>query len=132
VKTGGIINAQLCRILAELRHTDLIVVADSGLPVPRGACEIVDLALTYGVPSFETVLRAVLDEIVVEHAAAAAEIEAANPNCLDVVRTLLSCEIEFVPHETLKASVSRTVAVVRTGEATPFANVILRGGVPFG
>ena len=50
------------------RHTDLLVIADSGLPVAAGGPEVVDLAVVYGVPSFETVLRAVLGEIVVEGA----------------------------------------------------------------
>ncbi len=56
MRSGGIINAQLSRVLAELRHTDLFVISDSGLPVAAGGPEVVDLAVIYGVPSFETVL----------------------------------------------------------------------------
>jgi len=131
MRSRGIINAQLSRVLSELRHTDLLVIADSGLPIAVGGPEVVDLAVVYGVPSFESVLRAVLGEIVVEGATAAAEITDANPACWSLLRETLDDDVELVPHETFKASTALARAVVRTGEATPYANVLLRCGVPF-
>jgi D-ribose pyranase len=131
VRTGGIINAQLARVLAELRHTDLIVIADSGLPVDPGGPEVVDLAVVYGVPAFETVFRAVAAEIVVEGAVAAGEIADANPECWRLLRHTLDVDVELTPHEDFKAKTAEARAVVRTGEATPYANVLLRCGVPF-
>jgi D-ribose pyranase len=131
MRTGGIVNAQLSRVLSELRHTDLLVISDSGLPVPPGGPEVVDLAVVYGVPSFETVLRAVLGEIVVEAATAAEEIVDANPACWSLLRDSLDPDVELVPHEGFKALTGAARAVVRTGEATPYANVLLRCGVPF-
>jgi D-ribose pyranase len=131
MRADGIINAQLARVLAELRHTDLLVISDSGLPVARGGPEVVDLAVVYGVPSFEAVLRAVTGEIVVEAATAAAEITEANPAGLALLEETLDCELELVAHEDFKARTARARAVVRTGEATPYANVLLRCGVPF-
>jgi D-ribose pyranase len=108
------------------------VIADSGLPVPRGGPEVVDLALVYGVPAFDAVLRAVLGEIVVEAATAAAEVTAANAACWRTLQELIEPDVELVPHEELKRRTAGAVAVVRTGEATPYANVLLRAGVPFG
>jgi D-ribose pyranase len=131
MRHGGIINAQLARVLAELRHTDLLVISDSGLPVRAGGPEVVDLAVLYGVPSFEIVLRAVLGEIVVETATAAREITDANPACWALVQEALEPEVELVGHEDFKARTAAARAVVRTGEATPYANVLLRCGVPF-
>jgi D-ribose pyranase len=131
MRTGGIVNAQLARVLAELRHTDLLVIADSGLPVAVDGPEVVDLAVVYGVPSFESVFRAVTAEIVVEAATAAAEIAAANPDCWSLLRDTLDVDVGLVPHEQLKAMSAEALAVVRTGEATPYANVLLRCGVPF-
>jgi len=131
MRSGGIINAQLSRVLAELRHTDMLVISDSGLPVAAGGPEVVDLAVVYGVPSFETVLRAVLEEIVVEAATAAAEITEANPAGWSLLRETLELDVELVSHEDFKAQTAQARAVVRTGEATPYANVLLRCGVPF-
>jgi D-ribose pyranase len=131
MRSRGIINAQLSRVLSELRHTDLLVIADSGLPVAAGGPEVVDLAVVYGVPSFEIVLRAVLEEIVVEAAAAATEVTDANPACWNLLRDALDPEVELIPHEDLKTRTMQAHALVRTGEATPYANVLLRCGVPF-
>jgi D-ribose pyranase len=132
MRARGVINAQLARVLAELRHTDVLVIADSGLPAPPAGPEVVDLAVVYGRPSFEAVLRAVLDEIVVEAATAAEEPPASNPDAWEVLQHALELELRLVSHEALKTEVAQARAMVRTGEATPYANVILRCGVPFG
>ena len=131
MRSAGIVNAQLSRVLSELRHTDLLAISDSGLPVPAGGPEVVDLAVVYGVPSFESVFRAVLAEIVVEAATAAEEIAEANPACWSLLRDSLDAGVELVSHEGFKAMTGSARAVVRTGEATPYANVLLRCGVPF-
>jgi D-ribose pyranase len=129
---SGIVNAELARVLAGLRHTDRIVIADSGLPVPEPGPPTIDLAVVYGVPPFDVVLRAVMTAIVVEGATVAEEIAAANPACLALVEETVPVSVARVPHERLKAEVAGARAVVRTGEATPYANVILACGVPFG
>src|SRR5215218_8617956 len=112
MRSRGIINAQLSRVISELRHTDLLVIADSGLPVALGGPEVVDLGVVYGVPSFETVFRAVLDEIVVEAAAAATEVTDANPACWSLLRRVLDRDIELVPHEDFKMRTTQARAVV--------------------
>lgn len=128
MKRGGVVNAQLAGALARLGHTDLIVVCDVGLPIPSGP-EGVDLAFRFGVPSFETVLSGLLDELVTEGATAASEVRQ-NPATRDLL-TARFPELELVPHEELKRRVSGAKLVVRTGEASPYSNVILRCGVPF-
>jgi D-ribose pyranase len=128
VKRSGIINARLAGSLAALGHTDHVVVCDAGLPIPPGP-EVVDLAFRFGVPSFETVLSGVLEELIVEGATAAEEVES-NPHSYELLTTNLR-DLGFVPHEELKRMVAGASLVVRTGEATPYSNVILRCGVPF-
>lgn len=121
-------NAQLAGALARLGHTDLIVICDVGFPVPSGP-EIVDLAFRRGVPPLETVLEGLLDELVVEGATAASEV---RDNL--ATRDLLVAhfpDLELLSHEELKKRVPDAKLVVRTGEATPYSNVILRCGVPF-
>ena len=129
MKKGGIVNARLVYALARLGHTDRLVVCDAGLPIPPGP-EIVDLAFRFGTPSFETVLDGLLEELVVEGATAAEEVREQNPSVHDLMNSRLS-DLDFVLHEELKRMSSGARLVVRTGEATPFANVVLRCGVPF-
>lgn len=129
MRKGGILNAQLAGALARLGHTDLVVVCDCGLPVPDGP-EVVDLAFRFGTLSFEEVLRGLLGEPVVERATAALEVREANPGCYRLLKSELG-GLDLIPHEQLKLLVREAKLVVRTGEARPYANVILRCGVPF-
>ncbi|MGB3953745.1 MAG: D-ribose pyranase [Brooklawnia sp.] len=129
MKRRGILNADLSAALARLGHTDLIVIGDCGLPRPPGV-PVVDLAVTFGVPSFADVVRALADEIVVEQAWIAEETVDANPAIQPLVAECFG-EPETISHEELKARSAAAVLVVRTGEATAYANVIVRCGVPF-
>jgi D-ribose pyranase len=123
MRPDGLWHPRLLQILSAAGHTDLIVVADPGLPVPPGV-ETVDLVWRRGEPAFLPVLEAVLGELVVETAYVAEE---SPPGFLDDVLT----RTERIPHTRLKELTGRARAVVRTGEATPYANVVLQAGVPF-
>ena len=129
MKKDGIVNARLAYSLARLGHTDRLVVCDAGLPIPPGP-EVVDLAFRFGVPSFEVVLHGLLKELVVESAVAAEDVKEQNPTVNGLLGSCLP-DLDFVPHEELKRLSSTARLVVRTGEATPYANVVLRCGVPF-
>lgn len=129
MRKGGIINPLLAYALARLGHTDRLVVCDAGLPIPAGP-EVVDLAFRFGVPSFETVLTGLLEELVIEGATAAEEARSQNPGTYRLLTSRFP-DLELVPHEEMKKEVAGARLVVRTGEATPFSNVILRCGVPF-
>lgn len=122
-------NAQLAGALARLGHTDRVVVCDVGLPIPPGP-EVVDLAFVAGVPRFERVLAGLLEEVVVEAATAAEEVVEANRETYETLISTLP-ELELIPHEDLKRRVEDARLVVRTGESTPYANVVLRCGVAF-
>ena len=126
----GILNARLAGALARLGHTHQVVIADAGLPLPYGVpgCTIVDLAVVSGVPRFEQVLDAVLDTIVVDHAEAA--LESRSHPAYELITARLD-SVSLISHEELKARLPETQLVVRTGESTPYANVILHCGVPF-
>lgn len=128
MKRHGIINAPLSGHLARLGHTDLVVVADAGLPVPAHV-PMVDLALVYGVPAFTTVLDALLAEIVVEHAWVSAPVDGWPAAAW--IDERLDSPAERLPHDDLKALVGRAQLVIRTGEDTAYSNVVLRCGVPF-
>jgi len=68
---------QLNRIISEMGHRDMLIIADAGLPVPKEV-ERIDLALKCGIPSFMEILRAVLSELEVEETYVAKEIKEKN------------------------------------------------------
>ncbi|MET8470630.1 D-ribose pyranase [Streptomyces sp. NPDC006422] len=129
MKKAGILNRHLAGALAELGHGDGVLICDAGMPIPAGP-RVVDLAFRAGVPSFAEVLDGLLDELVVEAATAAGEITDANPDAAALLEERLA-PLTFVTHEELKALSAHARLVVRTGEARPYANVLLRCGVFF-
>jgi D-ribose pyranase len=133
MKKCGHLNREVSRVLARMGHTDSLVIADCGLPVPEGV-ECIDLALSLGDPSFLRVLDSVLADFKVERAVFATEAQEHNA-AVAARASCLSCEavqVDFVAHESLKSLARYARAVIRTGEATPYANVLLYSGVIFG
>lgn len=131
MKRRGVLHPELSRVLAALGHGDRLVIADAGLPVPPGVPRV-DLAVAPGVPGFFAVLAAVLEEIQVEAAVAAEELPARSPDAHRRLQGLLAgVPLSYVPHEEFKRRTAGAVAVVRTGEFTPYCNVELVAGVAF-
>ncbi|GMA59268.1 D-ribose pyranase [Alicyclobacillus sacchari] len=130
MKRSGVLHGELSRLIAEAGHGDLIAIADCGLPVPPHV-PLVDLAVTPGVPSFDDVLEAVLAELVVEDFIAAEEWVKRDPAHMQQLRERVGTRGTLVSHDRLKNALQRARAVIRTGEFTPYANVILVAGVAF-
>jgi D-ribose pyranase len=131
MKKTTLLNSALSTVIAELGHGDMLVIGDAGLPIPSGPQRI-DLALCRGTPSMEAVLSAVLSEMQVESAVVASELASGNPSLLATLKSqLANAAIEQVDHEAFKAITANARAMVRTGECTPYANIILRAGVTF-
>ena len=129
MRHDGLWHPELLAVIAALGHTDTLVVADPGLPVPAGVPTI-DLVWRRDEPRLLPVLSAILDELVVESATIAEEAD--DRELVRGLERLLGDRLgERVPHERLKALCAGATAIVRTGEATPYANVILTAGVPF-
>lgn len=131
MKKTGILNAQLIGHIAALGHKDTFMIGDAGMPVPKGV-PIVDLILCGGVPTFKQVMDAVLAETAVEGYTIAEEIEEYNPELLGYIREKLAgTEEEMISHVALKQMSAQVKFAVRTGEFTPYPNIILRAGVAF-
>ncbi|MFB9837589.1 D-ribose pyranase [Actinoallomurus acaciae] len=132
-RNGGTLNGQLARVISETGHTDRLVVTDAGLPIPSGV-ERVDLALRENLPRFLDVLDAVLDEVAVEAVLLSEEIRQASPEMLAQIEERferLGVALEFVPHTEFKRATGTARAAVRSGEFTPYANVLLTAGVVY-
>lgn len=134
MKKQGILNSDISRVLSYMGHTDCIAVGDCGLPIPEEV-ERIDLALEFGVPSFMDVLRVITKDMKVEKIVLAEEIREQNPKILGEIKELFAgqeLETVFVSHTELKKQTRECKAVIRTGETTPYANIILQSGCIFG
>ncbi len=131
MKRTPLLHAELSEVIARLDHGHLLAIGDAGLPIPDGPRRI-DLAVSANVPRFREVLAAVLAEMQVEGATIAEEIVSANPAVhADLLERLGATPVATVSHEQFKAATRGARAIVRTGEFSPYANVILRAGVVF-
>ena len=129
MKKHGILNSSISKVLADLGHTDQIIIADCGLPIPDHVKKI-DLALKLGSPSFSEVFEVILENMYVEQAVIANEITEHNEQLENIINNSIN-NINYVSHEELKKQYNVAKAIIRTGEATPYANVILQAGVNF-
>lgn len=131
MKKRGIINAKLAGLIAGLGHKDTFMIGDGGMPIPKGV-EIVDLALCGGVPTFKQVMDAVLDETQIESYVLAEEIVEKNQPLLTYIReSLPEAEESMTSHMALKEMSKNVKFAIRTGEFTPYPNIILTAGVAF-
>ena len=132
MRHNGLLHAELNRVIAAMGHTDTLVIGDVGLPVPPGV-PCIDLAILPGTPSFATVFAAVYAELAVERVTVAREIRAKNRALVELGERLAKegVAVDEVHHDDFKRLTARAVAIVRTGEASPFSNVILHAGVTF-
>lgn len=133
MKRNGILNSDISRVLSYMGHTDTLAIGDCGLPIPAET-ERIDLALAFGEPRFIRVLEEVLKDMKVEKIVLAEEIKEQNPQVLAQIEALFDGQrvaVEYVPHEQLKEKTGRCRAVIRTGETTPYANIILQAACIF-
>lgn len=130
---GRLLNSEIISVMSAMGHTDRIVVADAGLPIASGVKRI-DLALEKGLPSFVATLELIASNMVVEKIILAEEIKEYNPAILEKIKEIFAdkdVDTEFVSHEKFKKLTASNKAIVRTGECTPYANIILQSGVNF-
>lgn len=135
MKKSRLLNSELSYEISKIGHTAHITLCDAGLPIPRDVKRI-DLAVEAGLPSFISVLEPILSEMQVEEIILAEEIKDKNPEMLKNIigafeRANMSPKIIWVKHEEFKKITKESEAIVRTGECSPYSNVILKSGVVF-
>lgn len=121
-----VLNSEISKVLSDLGHGDFVVIGDCGLPIPDGVKRI-DIALKAGTPSFREAYELLTESMYVERQVFAEEVDDAG------LKRVFDSGIpsEQVPHEGLKRMCKDAKAVIRTGETTPFANVLLYSNVFF-
>lgn len=131
MKKTKMINSDMSRVIAQMGHFDKLSIGDAGMPLPMGT-EKIDLAVDNGIPSFMQVLTNVLEELEVQRIYLAEEIKTENPKMLENIKALMpETPITFMPHSDMKQDLNNCHAFVRTGEMTPYSNIILESGVVF-
>ncbi|MDU6522469.1 D-ribose pyranase [Enterococcus devriesei] len=131
MKKTKVINSDISRVIAQMGHFDQLSIGDAGMPVPK-TTEKIDLAVDNGIPSFMDVLNNVLEELEVQRIYLAEEIKTENPAMLKKIQDRLpETPVTFIPHSEMKANLKDSHAFIRTGEMTPYANILLESGVVF-
>lgn len=127
MKVNGILNSEISKSLSDLGHTDLIAIGDCGLPIDND--KKIDISLKLGVPSFIEVLEEVLKDFSVEGYILASEIKNENKDQESNIKNLLKdVDCEYISHEDFKKKLKDVKFVIRTGENTPYSNIILKSG----
>ncbi|QGQ99710.1 D-ribose pyranase [Paenibacillus psychroresistens] len=131
MKKTGIINHSISEVIASMGHYQKIVICDAGFPIPPHVKRI-DVSLTPGMPAFMDVLKTILVELCVEDVIIAEETGLYSPQRLEEITTLFP-EINptFVPHTEFKEQSKTAIACIRSGEVTPYSNIILVSGVTY-
>ncbi len=129
MKEGGLINSQIDSAINRQGHMDLMMVVDAGFPVPDEV-ELIDVALSEGVPGVLDVLAELRKYHSVEKLVFAKETVDHNPTYFGKASSVFGegVEVEVIPHTELKERSQRAKTIIRTGDFTAWANVILVSG----
>jgi D-ribose pyranase len=133
MKKGGVLNPTLASFIASCQHGDKIMICDSGYPIPYGKPAL-DLSVTVDLPRSLDVAKVVLEDLNIEGVIIANEMEVKSKWFYDDLMKLLpQVPVQKISHADFKelAKKEQNIVFVRTGEATPFANLILVSGVIF-
>lgn len=137
MKRGLLLNRHLSHLMASLGHLQEITIADAGLPAFVGA-NVIDLAVSPGVPSFFEVLHALRSELVVEEVIYAKEVSSELESKFHTefeswqsIQGKKINSLKTIFHNDFKSRTADSMAIIRTGETVPYSNVILVAGVNF-
>jgi D-ribose pyranase len=125
----GILNPQLASLLARVRHTNTLVIADRGFPF-WPMIETVDISLVDDVPTVLQLIAAVRANHNFKLAYLAREFQKNNSAAIraSFAKSLAGVPTKFEPHVDFKQRVPNAIGLIRTGDTTPYANVILVSG----
>lgn len=132
MKKKGILNSELSYVLASMGHYHRLMICDAGFPIPLNV-QRVDLCVVAGLPPFMDVLQAILAQMEIQKAFIARQTREISPDRNQQMLDALSEDVEIVvvDQKEIMDMSHDVIACVRTGECTPFSNIILESGVIF-
>jgi D-ribose pyranase len=122
----GILNPQINSLLSRVRHTNTLILADRGFPF-WPMIETVDISLVDDVPTVLAVLRAIRPNFHIGKAWMAREFLKQNnaKTRSAFAGALRGIELIHEPHNEFKKRVPHGIGLIRTGDTTHYANIIL-------
>lgn len=129
MKEVGLLNGQIDAALNRQGHMDWMMVVDAGFPVPDHV-ELIDIALKADTPTVPEVLAELCRVHSVEQVVLAEETRRHNPAYFQRVTTSFweGAEVEVIPHSELKRRSHEVKTIIRTGDFTAWANILLVSG----
>jgi len=147
MKTNGILHDELNRVMARMGHADMLVITDRGFPFPlHDLTRTIDLSIAKNLPRFLDVVAPIVDDFEIEEVIIAEETERVSPEVHKKLMEIIGrkknkgndIKITVIPHPEFKDLVLHgaergepVACFVKTGEFTPYANIILVSSVPF-
>ena len=132
MKKTAVLNSHISSAISTLGHYELLTINDAGMPIPNDDRRV-ELAVTKSLPRFIDVLETVLTEMEIQKVYLAEEIT--NAQQLKAIKKLINddVEIKFIAHSEMKEMLKSPLnkGNIRTGEITPFSNIILESNVTF-
>ena len=131
MKKHGVLNDEVSRVISCMGHFDQLTICDAGLPVPL-AVQRIDLAVKENLPRFLDVVSVVAEELEVQRIFLAEEAKERNAEMVSEIQKIFpDADVVFISHDVFKQQTNSSRAVIRTGECSPYSNVILESGVIF-
>jgi len=124
--TRHLLNPEVAALIRRVNHTQMLLIADRGFPVPA-LPTVIDLSLTADIPTIPQVLAAIRPDLPLDRLIVAEEQQVASPACWEENRSR-GVHFEAVPHLAFKRMAKHAVGCIRTGDSTPYGNVLLVGG----
>jgi D-ribose pyranase len=147
MKTKGILHNELIYVMGRMGHGDMLVITDRGFPFPlHEKTATIDLSIAKNLPRFLDVVKHIVADFEIEEAIIAEETATVSPAVNQALLKILGrkknkgndIRIRNIPHDQFKDLVLHgaergepVACFVKTGEFTPYANVILVSSVPF-
>ena len=122
---SGILNSHLLSLLAKVRHTNTIAIVDCGFPNWPGV-EVVDISLTRGIPTVLEAFDLIRPVFTVGKIWQAEEFLQCNSEetVNRFAESLKGLSFSREPHAEFKGRVPGVIGLIRTGDPTPYANLI--------
>jgi D-ribose pyranase len=129
LKEIGILNRGVAKVISEQGHHDLLMVCDAGFATPKDV-EVIDISLKVNQPRVIDLLNELKKFFSVEKIILANQTKNTNPSYFNEIISVFddNPEVETIDHKELKQLSSSVKAIIRTGDFTAYANVILVSG----
>jgi D-ribose pyranase len=125
IKTG-VLNPQILSLLARIRHTNTLIIADRGFPF-WPMIETVDISLVDDIPTVLQVFNAIKSNFNIGQIYMAGEF--LKNNSRTVIENYAASRedilIKYEPHIDFKLRVPHAIGLIRTGDTTQYANMII-------